>query len=402
MPGLSELTPYVHISTFRDWRALTDWYWGLVQDQFKLDRKIREKVAELVEGKTTVAAKVAVIHNWVVTNTRYIGLEFGIHGHKPYKVATVFARGYGDCKDKAALMIAMLDEAGIEAGIVVLRTVDKGAIEPFPVSLAVFNHAICYVPELDLYLDGTAEFSGTRELPAGDQGATVMIVSETLRKSTTIPRAGPEANHITDTYTITLGDGAGVELEGARQLTGQLCASYRSAFQEEAKRREMLETQWRSSVPNTTIAAAEFTGLKALEQDVSYTYNGSVPDLLTTEPDGTVSFKAFLSPQNLTSNYASLAEREHDIVLRFPWMSTKTMRYVLPEGATVLELPEPFELHTKHLDCSITTSEQDGAVVVEYTIVMKALRISVSEYAAFRDTCRAIDEKQSERIRISR
>jgi len=47
-------------------------------------------------------------------------------------------------------------------------------------------------------------------------------------------------------------------------------------------------------------------------------------------------------------------------------------------------------------------AEQMAAVVVECTVVMKTVRIPVEEYAAFRETCRTIDEKQSERIRISR
>ncbi len=402
MPGTSELTPYVHISTFRDWQALTDWYWGLVQDQFTLDKTAKEKVAEIVEGKETVLEKVTAIHNWVVKNTRYIGLEFGIHGHKPYKASKVFARGYGDCKDKAALMRAMLAEVGIEADLVVIRTVDKGAVEPFPVSLAVFNHAICYVPDLDLYLDGTAEFSGTRELPAADQGATVMLVSEGRREFTTTPRHDAEANVLDDTYTITLGGDSDVAIEGTRRTAGQFCPYYRANYQEEAKRRETIEKQWRRSVPNTKIKKVEFSDLKDLEQPVTYSYTGRVPDFLTAEPDGAVSFKLLLAPQNLTNSYAALAKREHDIVLRFPWTITKTMRYVLPEGATVLELPEPFEARTKHLDATITCTEEAGAVVVTCTVVMNAVRIPVDEYAAFRETCRAIDEKQSERIRISR
>ena len=78
------------------------------------------------------------------------------------------------------------------------------------------------------------------------------------------------------------------------------------------------------------------------------------------------------------------------------------MRYVLPEGAKVLELPKPFEAKTTHLDCTIGYAQEEGAVVVSSTIVMKALRVPLEEYAAFRETCSAIDEKQSERIRISR
>ena len=47
-----------------------------------------------------------------------------------------------------------------------------GAIPAEPASLAAFNHAIVYVPSLDLYLDGTAEFHGATELPSADRRAT--------------------------------------------------------------------------------------------------------------------------------------------------------------------------------------------------------------------------------------
>ena len=64
----------------------------------------------------------------------------------------------------------MLREAGVDARLVLRAHRPNGAIAPEPASLAVFDHAIAYVPSLDLYLDGTAEHSGTRELPAGRSG----------------------------------------------------------------------------------------------------------------------------------------------------------------------------------------------------------------------------------------
>ena len=57
-----------------------------------------------------------------------------------------------------------------------MRTRRGGRLDPQPASLAVFDHAIVYVPKLDRYLDGTAEFSGTRELPVQDQGVMVLRV----------------------------------------------------------------------------------------------------------------------------------------------------------------------------------------------------------------------------------
>ena len=99
---------------------------------------------------------------------------------------THFARGFGDCKDKATLIVTMLKELGINATIVILRTGMKGDFETEPASLAPFDHAIAYVPSMDLYLDGTAEFTGSTELPAMDRGSLAIQVNEGK------PKAGQE------------------------------------------------------------------------------------------------------------------------------------------------------------------------------------------------------------------
>ena len=58
----------------------------------------------------------------MIRNTRYVALEFGIHGWKPYRAHEVVSRGFGDCKDKGSLINAVLAAAGIEARVVLLRT----------------------------------------------------------------------------------------------------------------------------------------------------------------------------------------------------------------------------------------------------------------------------------------
>ena len=81
-------------------------------------------------------ARVRAVYNFVVANTRYVGLEFGIHGYKPYKVTQVLARRFGDCKDKASLLLALLREVGVEADLVLVRTRRGGRLDPQPASLA--------------------------------------------------------------------------------------------------------------------------------------------------------------------------------------------------------------------------------------------------------------------------
>jgi cellulose synthase operon protein C len=177
-PGLTEVVPFVSISSANEWSALADWYWDLVENQLVTSTEIEETVEALVAGVTDPVERVQRIYAYVVRNTRYVGLEFGIHGYKPYRTTECFARRFGDCKDTASLLKVMLELAGIPTHLVLVRTRDRGRVGAFPPSLAVFNHAIAYVPSLGLYLDGTAAFSGALELPTGDQGASALIVED--------------------------------------------------------------------------------------------------------------------------------------------------------------------------------------------------------------------------------
>ncbi len=61
-------------------------------------------------------------------STHYVALEFGIYSYKPYPVTQIYARRFGDCKDKASLMIALLRAAGIEAEIALVRTRSLGDV----------------------------------------------------------------------------------------------------------------------------------------------------------------------------------------------------------------------------------------------------------------------------------
>ncbi len=164
MPSLFEIAAPLKVSTFKDWQHMGSWYWGLIEDQLDAGEELRSKAREIAAGAESVEEKVKAVYDWVVRNTRYIGLEFGIHSYKPYQVNDIYQRKFGDCKDKASLMVAMLDELGVKAQMVVLRTSNLGAIEPYPPALNMFNHAIAYVPALDLYLDGTARIRGYRRV----------------------------------------------------------------------------------------------------------------------------------------------------------------------------------------------------------------------------------------------
>ena len=145
--------------------------------QLTADDEIRRTAREAGHARhAPTPRRVRAVYDFVVTRRATSGLEFGIHGFKPYKVTQVLARRFGDCKDKASLMIALLREVGVNARAGAGAHAAGRPTRHEPASLAIFDHAIVYVPKLDRYLDGTAEFAGLRELPAQDQGVMVLRV----------------------------------------------------------------------------------------------------------------------------------------------------------------------------------------------------------------------------------
>ncbi|HEV8244310.1 MAG TPA: DUF3857 domain-containing protein, partial [Polyangiaceae bacterium] len=83
MPPLPEMLGFIHVSTYKTWKDLGHWYWGLIHDQFDLDEETKRLAHKITEKKTLEIDKVRAIYDWVTKNTRYVALEFGIYGFKP-------------------------------------------------------------------------------------------------------------------------------------------------------------------------------------------------------------------------------------------------------------------------------------------------------------------------------
>ncbi len=92
-PPWAEILAHVHVSTYKSWDEMGRWYWGLVRDQFVADDEVRQRAEALTKGLHDDATKVRAIYDYVVQKTRYVALEFGIHGFKPYRCARDFRAG---------------------------------------------------------------------------------------------------------------------------------------------------------------------------------------------------------------------------------------------------------------------------------------------------------------------
>jgi tetratricopeptide (TPR) repeat protein len=398
-PPWTEVLGHVNVSTYKTWEDVGRWYWGLVKDQFVPDDEVRRRAETLTKGLKDDAAKVRAVYDYVVQKTRYVALEFGIHGYKPYRCAQIFARGFGDCKDKATLIVTMLQSLGIKATPVVVRTGNKGDIEASPASLAPFDHMIAYVPSLDLYLDGTAEDTGTTELPAMDRGAVALQVNEGHSVLVHLPDPPETASLDSSKLDVALNPDGSAAIDWRVEITGVEASGWRARFHAQATRKQRVQQLVAATLPGVEIMMVEAGDLQDVEQKVSLHVKGKVPRFARAEGDATS--VPLGRREHMVRDYAARAERALDVRTYAQWTQTDDWTVRIPAGAKVRAAPTSAHGSGPFGSYSAEVTVSPASIRVKTSVTLTKTRIATSEYAAFRAWCEEVDRALGQRAMVA-
>lgn len=402
MPGWSEVASTLSVSTYRTWEEVGRYYWQLIRDQLRPEGTIRAAVAEALQGvdRTDQRAMVGALYGYVVSRTRYVALEFGIHGYQPYPADRVLARRFGDCKDKASLLHAMLEVAGVDSRIVLLRMRSLGAVPSEPASLAVFNHAILYVPSLNWYLDGTAEFHGATELPAADRQASILVVEPNGQsRFTTTPAAAVDGNVTDVRLELALRPAGTAEVKAETRIRGTGAPAYRRSYQTPATRRTNLERAWSKAFPGLSVGEITADGLSQLDRDVTLDFQMHVPRYAEVSPAG-LRFLPVPGNHNYLQGLAPLTERSRDLVLDGPSVNRFHTLYQLPRGYVVDELPRALTTDSPFGHAQLGCRAEGEELECTGEVALTTARVSAKDYAAFRAFLNEVDQAFAKKVLV--
>jgi len=200
-----DVGPRVYLSSVKSYEELGRVYGEVVSPKIAVTPAIEALTREVTAGTTDRRTQAERLYGWVSRNIRYVALEFGAGGIIPHDAGSVLARGYGDCKDHAVLLAALLKAKGIEAQIVLIDAGDKYTLSNVP-RISQFNHAIVYLPEFDVYVDATAGVAPFGVLPFAEYGKPVVHAVS----SGTVVRRTP----VMPATTLTLRSDAYFDAEG--------------------------------------------------------------------------------------------------------------------------------------------------------------------------------------------
>lgn len=129
---------------FSSWDKVSLWCMNYFIEPTRHNPAIKNLTDKITTDCKSNEEKISAIAEYVQNEIRYVAIEVGKNKWIPRNAINTFGNRYGDCKDKSALMISMLETIGIEAYPVLV-----GSQKPIFIDLPSpyqFNHVIIAIP----------------------------------------------------------------------------------------------------------------------------------------------------------------------------------------------------------------------------------------------------------------
>ncbi|HKF46120.1 MAG TPA: DUF3857 domain-containing protein [Terracidiphilus sp.] len=402
-------TPMVEFATGRSWAEVASGYVALTEPQIAPGEAQTILPTNLpADRMARIEAIVKQLHHEV----RYTGVEFGAARLTPQRPSQVIQRHYGDCKDKATLLVAMLRAAGIKADLALLSTGPGRDVDSRLPGITRFNHAIVYLPPANagedaLWIDATADYYAVGTLPDGDEGRNALIISPDTTALTHTPEARPEDSVLIETRTFKLAELGPSQVEEVSETHGRIDAVYRAEYggPETPRMREEMEKYVKSAYLAKTLTRYEHGDAEDFGHPFNLTLVADRANRgLTSLIDGVVVIFPSSTANNMPKWFSTtppaqgpdmsaeekkeqeLAEKSRPADFVFsPYISEQRVRILVPPGFVLRALPpnKTTQLGTASL-AETYSSAEPGVVTATFRFNSGPAKLTAEQALAMR------------------
>lgn len=402
----------------QSWEQAGLYYHTLFDTGEKPETEIASQVDILAKNQSDTLAKIDALYTYVSRQIRYVAIEIGIGGYQPHLPADVYKNKYGDCKDKATLLISMLGKIGLRAYPALVGTRGDVEADPKVPTLATFDHmivafpvpadlrpAIEKLPAYDshnqiLWIDPTSETDPLGQLPEMDQGVFALISYPDRGDLQRIPQAPPGQNGFEYTTSVHLtSDGTGTAEVEAKYLG--VSNSHRHMFYRGRSQSEILKTfeeMVARYVNQSTFQKASITGVEDSHQQIvekfSFAGNFSV---------ASAGSSWFFQPQFLSGiavPEVGMRPRRLPLDIGTPFHVKCNYREELPAGMRVESVPDKISVKTEFGELTIEYSVNGNVLTASENLSFSQGLILPEKYMEFRDFVNASIRAERQRLRV--
>jgi Domain of Unknown Function with PDB structure (DUF3857)/Transglutaminase-like superfamily len=384
---------------FINWQGMGIWYGGLYSGQMDASEPIKQEVSTLAGGKATLLAKMQAIAAFVQHDIRYVAIELGIGGWQPHAASEVFSHRYGDCKDKATLMHAMLHEIGVDSYHVVINT-QRGSVTRDTPAHHGFNHAILAIklpddlkdssliavmqhPRLGriLFFDPTNPLTPFGQIGGYLQANYGLLVTPDGGELVELPQQPSAMNSIQRVAKLTLGADGVLKGEVQEMRVGDRAWTERWRLRlvtNNTDRIKPIESLLAGSLSNFQIVKASIVNFEHTDQPFGFDYSFQADNYAKNAGN-----LLLVRPRVLGNKSSGVLEtkepRMFPVEFEGPSRDTDSFDITLPAGYEVDELPPPTD--ADYSFASYHSKTEATGKVLHYTrsLEIKELSVPVSK-----------------------
>jgi hypothetical protein len=400
------------LRSFASWKDVSRYNSELSDPQAGFNEPMAAKARELTAGAKTEFERIQAIGRYA-QSVNYISIQIDVGrggGYRPHAALDVFNKNYGDCKDKANLMRALLKSLGVESYPVAIFSGDPNRVVPEWPSPQQFNHCIIAVkvseetqaptivkhPSLGrlLIFDPTDDDTPFGDLPDHEQGSYALIVAGDAGDLMKMPVTPSEANRLERAVEAELSADGTLTAKVSERSLGQAAVEERRLFKRADRPQYVkhIERWITQTAPSANVLKSEPNddargGKFAL--DVEF----KSPNYAQLMRGKLMVFKPAVVSRR-SSVFLTEAKRKHPVVLDSETYD-ETVRIKLPEGFDVDEMPDAVEVNQSFGNYAAKCEVKDGHLIFRRSLALKAGTIPVEKYASVRgffERIRAVEQ----------
>jgi hypothetical protein len=405
-------------AALQSWQEAGLSYHTLFDNGEKPETEIAAQVDLLAKDKSDALSKIDALYTYVSRQVRYVAIEIGVGGYQPHLPADVYKNKYGDCKDKATLLISMLSKIGLRGYPALVGTRGDVEADPKAPTLATFDHMIVALPvpadlrpavekfpaydarDQILWIDPTSETDPLGQLPEMDQGVFALIAYPDHGDLQRIPLAPPEQNGSEYSATVHLQrDGSGtaeVETKYFGVSNSRRHMFYRGRSQSEILK--SFEGRVAGYASQAAFRQASIAGVDDSSQQIvekfSFTGNFSI---------ASAGDSWFFQPQFLSGiavPEVGTRPRQLPMDLGTPYHVKRNYSVELPTGMRIERLPDKTSVKSEFGELSVEYSMNGNVLNASENLSFSQSLIPPEKYMDFRDFVNASIRAGRQRLRI--
>lgn len=413
-PSIRNLAPRINVNyapddrqqsvnrAFADWTEVSKWASGLYDPQVIVDDNVAAKARDLTANAKTEFEKIRAIASFV-QNLQYISIDIGVghgNGYRPRPSTTVLSRGYGDCKDKANLMRAMLRALKIDAYPIAIYSGDPTFVREEWASPDQFNHCIIAVKVSDetkaatvithptlgrlMIFDATDENTMLGDLPDYLQGSFALIIAGENGGLAKMPVTPPNTDLLERKIEVSLNELGELKGKIKEASLGQASTSERRAF------RNLSASDYRKAIEGWLTrgaTGAQLVEMKTADHQVESSFDLDV-DFVASRYGQLMQNRLLVFKPVIVGRRNALAlteDKRFSPVMLDSQAMKETVVFNLPTGFVVDEMPDAVNLEMPFGKYSTSYEVKENKLYFTRSLTTSRTMIPVDKYKQVKD-----------------